>query len=208
MKKRDIFTSVTDSLVPQGDAARQAIDSLRGYVYQVTAAALAWLDVEGTSKIFLEVAEDYAVVAAGAVSAVQVKDTQASGNVTLNTESVRDAISSFVTLTALNHDVEVHLRYFTTSEIGTEKAMQDRPGGVPFPERHLRKRGLDPRARKIADVGIHHRAEGSAGEVEIPELGVGDSFEDDRRDGVQDPDRRQRRERVAAGERGGCILQA
>lgn len=131
MKKRDIFTSGTDSLVPQGDAARQAIDSLRGYVYQVTAAALAWLDVEGTSKIFLEVAEDYAVVAAGAISAVQVKDTQASGTVTLNTESVRDAISSFVTLTAFNPDADVHLRYFTTSEIGTEKAMQDRPGGVP-----------------------------------------------------------------------------
>lgn len=131
MKKRDILTSGTDGLIPQGDAARQAIDSLRGYVYQVTAAALAWLDVDGKSKIFLEVAEDYAVVAAGAISAVQVKDTQASGKVTLNTESVRDAISSFVTLTALNHDADVHLRYFTTSEIGTEKAMQDRPGGVP-----------------------------------------------------------------------------
>ncbi|NYT67099.1 AAA family ATPase [Pusillimonas noertemannii] len=131
MKKQNIFTSGTDSLIPQGDAARQAIDSLRGYVYQVTAAALAWLDVEATSKIFLEVAEDYAVVAADAIRAVQVKDTQASGNVTLNTESVRDAIASFVTLTALNHDADVHLRYFTTSEIGTEKARQDRPGGAP-----------------------------------------------------------------------------
>lgn len=131
MKKQDIFTSGTDSLIPQGDAARQAIESLRGYVYQVTAAALAWLDIEATSKIFLEVAEDYAVVAAGAISAVQVKDTQASGKVTLNTESVRDAISSFVTLTALNHDADVHLRYFTTSEIGTERELKDRPGGAP-----------------------------------------------------------------------------
>lgn len=131
MERQGIFTSGPDSPIPQGDAARQAIDSLRGYVYQVTAAALAWLDIEATSKIFLEVAEDYAVVAAGAISAVQVKDTQASGKVTLNTESVRDAISNFVTLTALNDNADVHLRYFTTSEIGTEKELKDRPGGTP-----------------------------------------------------------------------------
>lgn len=131
MERQAIFTPGTDNPIPRGDAARQAVDSLRGYVYQVTAAALAWLDIEATSKIFLEVAEDYAVVATGAISAVQVKDTQASGKVTLNTESVRDAISSFVTLTALNHDVDVHLRYFTTSEIGTEKELKDRPGGAP-----------------------------------------------------------------------------
>lgn len=131
MKEQDVFTCGADGLIPQGDAARQAIDSLRGYAYQVTAAALAWLDIEATSKIFLEVAEDYAVVAKDAISAVQVKDTQASGKVTLNTDSVREAILSFVTLTALNPDVDLQLRYFTTSDIGTEKALQDRPGGSP-----------------------------------------------------------------------------
>jgi hypothetical protein len=130
MKIQDLFASGTDGLIPQGDAARQAIDALRGYAYQVTVAALAWLDLETTSRIFLEVAEDYAVVANGAIGAVQVKDTHASGSVTLNTESVRDAISNFVRLTACNSGADVHLRYFTTSDIGTEKALQDRPGGV------------------------------------------------------------------------------
>lgn len=130
MKEQNLFASGADGLIPQGDIARQAVDSLRGYAYQVTAAALAWLDVEATSKIFLEVAEDYAVVAKNSISAVQVKDTQASTRVTLNTESVRDAISSFVELTASNYAADVHLRYFTTSEIGLEKALQDRPGGV------------------------------------------------------------------------------
>ena len=48
-------------------------------------------------------AEDYAVVAAGAISAVQVKENQHLARSRSNTESVRDAISSFVTLTALNH---------------------------------------------------------------------------------------------------------
>lgn len=130
MKEQTLFTSGTDGLIPQGDVARQAVDSLRGYAYQVTVAALAWLDIEATSRIFLEVAEDYAVVAKDAIEAVQVKDTQASTNVTLNTESVRDAIFNFVTLTALNHATDVRLRYFTTSDIGMEKALQERPGGV------------------------------------------------------------------------------
>jgi hypothetical protein len=129
MKGQEILTSGSDGLIPQGDAARQAIDSLRGYAYQVTAAALAWIDVQPTEKIFLEVAEDYAVVAKDAINAVQVKDTQASGNVTLNTDSVRDAVLSFVTLTGLNPGVDVHLRYFTTSEIGMERALHDRPDG-------------------------------------------------------------------------------
>src|SRR5947199_51659 len=31
--------------MPEGDAARQAVDSLRGYAYQTLAAALAWLDL-------------------------------------------------------------------------------------------------------------------------------------------------------------------
>jgi hypothetical protein len=116
--------------VPQGDAARQAVDSLRGYAYQITAAALAWLDLDERSRLFLEVAEDYAVVAGNAMEAVQVKDTNASGTVTLNTNSVREAISNFVSLTAANPKMEVQLRYFTTSEVGVERAIDERPGGM------------------------------------------------------------------------------
>lgn len=130
MSKQDPFMPQTDGLIPQADAARQAIDSLRGYAYQVTVAALAWLDIEAASKIFLEVAEDYAIVVKDAISAVQVKDTQASTTITLNTDSVRDAIVNFVTLVDANSSTNVHLRYFTTSGIGTEKALQDRPNGM------------------------------------------------------------------------------
>jgi hypothetical protein len=79
---------------PAGDPARQAVDALRGYAYQVLAAALAWLDVGERELLFLEVAEDYAVVTQNALRAVQVKDTASSGTVTLNSEGVRDAISA------------------------------------------------------------------------------------------------------------------
>ncbi|MEQ4185425.1 AAA family ATPase [Pseudomonas amygdali] len=134
MDKEQLFTAGGDGLIPQADTARQAVDSLRGYAYQVTAAALAWLDVSEQARIFLEVAEDYATMANNVLKAVQVKDTRASTTVTLNTKSVRDAIANFVRLSNENPAIEVHLEYFTTSDIGKESA-----GSTVFP---LGERGL------------------------------------------------------------------
>ena len=118
-------------LVPQGDSARQAVASLRGYAYQALVTALAWLDIDEKNRIYLEVVEDYAVVANNALSAVQVKDTKGSGTATLNSNSVRDAIISFVNLVENNPDFSIHLRFFTTSKIGKEKVVADRPAGEP-----------------------------------------------------------------------------
>ena len=130
MNSHDLFNAGPSAgLVPQGDTARQAVDSLRGYAYQVLATALAWLDIGETSRLFLEVAEDYATVAKKALSAVQVKDTEGSGSVTLNNESVRDAVAAFVDLAERNPTIQVDLHFFTTSEIGTEQAIADRPVG-------------------------------------------------------------------------------
>lgn len=115
--------------VPEGDVARQAVASLRGYAYQVAVAALAWIDIPENARIFLEVAEDYATVARDALRAFQVKDTAASGAATLNTLGVREAVGSFVDLAARNPGRRVMLRYFTTSPIGTEHKVDDRPAG-------------------------------------------------------------------------------
>ena len=87
---------------PNADTARQAIHSIRGYEYQILAAALAWVDLEENGLIYLEVAEDYAHVVGGDIEAVQVKATCGSGAVTLNTPAVRDAIESFVDLAGQN----------------------------------------------------------------------------------------------------------
>ena len=130
MNSHDLFNpGPSAGLVPQGDAARQAVDSLRGYAYQVLATALAWLDIGEKSRLFLEVAEDYAIIAKQALDAVQVKDTESSGSVTLNSASVRNAVAAFVDLTERNPAVQVDLRFFTTSKIGTEQAIADRPAG-------------------------------------------------------------------------------
>ena len=117
-------------IVPEADTARHAVASLRGYAYQILATTLAWIDIDENSRLFLEVAEDYAIIADQALTAVQIKDTAASGPVTLNTQSVRNAVVSFVDLVERNPDSEIELRFFTTSEIGKEKTVADRPDGI------------------------------------------------------------------------------
>ena len=116
--------------LPSADVARQAVHALRGYTYQTLATALAWIDIHDRAKLFIEVAEDYALVANSALRAVQVKDSKGSGPITLNTPSVREAVINFVSLVACNPDSQVHLRFFTTSQIGQERRIQDRPAGV------------------------------------------------------------------------------
>lgn len=113
------------------DSARQAIHAIRGYEYQILAAALAWVDLEEGGLIYLEVAEDYAQVIGSDIEAVQVKATHGTGGVTLNTPAVRDSIESFVNLTLRNPGHRIQLRFFTTSAIGLEKSPNDRPSDLP-----------------------------------------------------------------------------
>ena len=54
----DLFTSgFGQEADPKGDAARQAVNALRGFDYQVVAATLAWVDLEESGRLYLEVAE-------------------------------------------------------------------------------------------------------------------------------------------------------
>jgi hypothetical protein len=57
---------------PAGDRERQAIDALRGYAYQVAVSAIAWVDLDDRTRLYLEVAEDYATIAGQALNAMQV----------------------------------------------------------------------------------------------------------------------------------------
>ena len=131
MNSHNLFNPGTPTeIIPEGDAARQAVDALRGYAYQALATTLAWLDIDENSRLYLEVAEDYAVIAEQAFDAVQVKDTENSGSVTLNSPNIREAVAAFVDLVERNPNKRVDLRFFTTSEIGTEQAVADRPAGM------------------------------------------------------------------------------
>lgn len=117
------------SKTPVGDATRQAIDSLGGYVYQLIITATAWANLSEDETLYIEVAEDFATLATGTLEAVQVKNTSASGSVTLRSKAVVDAIESFVFLVAENPGRKVRLHFLTTSEIGREREICDRPGG-------------------------------------------------------------------------------
>ena len=87
-------TGDSHEFVPQADTARQAVQALRGYAYQCMAAALEWVDMNENGRLYLEVAEDYAILADSALHATQVKDTKKSGVVTLNHAGVRQAINA------------------------------------------------------------------------------------------------------------------
>ncbi len=127
--------------IPKGDKAREAIDALQGYVYQIYQSALAWIELGTEEFLFLEVAEDYAVVAADALNAVQVKETEHS--VTINSDDIVASIDSFVDLQLKNPELQVRLRHLTTSRIGKEKAKEHRVGNTPTLEtwRKLAKAG-------------------------------------------------------------------
>lgn len=137
---------------PKGDEAREAIDALKGYVYQIYQSALAWIELESEERLFLEVAEDYAVVAAEALNAVQVKETE--HNVTINSNDIIASIDSFVDLQLKNPELRVRLRHLTTSRIGKEKVTAHRIGDTPTLEtwRKLAKTGDLQPFRKILEV--------------------------------------------------------
>lgn len=114
-----------------GDPTRQAVAALRGYSYQLYASALAWLTLGDGEILHLEVAEDYAIAAANAISGVQVKYSAGSGPLTIRTSGVAAALNGFVDLIDRNPGRRVELRYLTTSPLGTERARADRIDGGP-----------------------------------------------------------------------------
>ena len=131
MVDQDLFgAQAGPALDLKTDAAREAIASLRGYAYQALVTAVAWLDVPENGRLYLEVSEDYATLVEQVLSTVQVKDTKKSGSITLNSENARRAISSFVDLVINNSNVSISLHFMTTSELGQEKRLVDRPGGL------------------------------------------------------------------------------
>ena len=111
------------------DKCRQAVHAMGGYAYQCLAAALAWIDIAKKGKLYLEVAEDYAIVVNDALQVTQVKNTKKSGKVTLNSAGVRNAIGAFVELVEKNPGINIDFHFMTTSKIGKEQTHSDRPAG-------------------------------------------------------------------------------
>ncbi len=107
------------------DPARQAHDTLRGYIYQILRSIAVWLDLGDAEQLFLEGAEDLDRIGDDQALTEQVKDTVGSGNVTLRTASAIEAINNFWKHRTHNSEVAIRFRYLTTSGIGVEQ-------GAPF----------------------------------------------------------------------------
>lgn len=74
------------------DPRRDAIDSIRGYVYQIHQSVLACIGLAANDVLMLEGAEDFDLYRIDGAELVQVKDTAA--NLTLRSGDVRDAIAN------------------------------------------------------------------------------------------------------------------
>lgn len=110
-----------------GDEARQAIDAIRGYTYQIYASALAWLHMADDELLHLEVAEDFAISSDGEMLATQSKATTKS--ITIRDKGVIAAIDSFFFLRCANPGKTVTVRFLTTSGIGEERNKEDQIDG-------------------------------------------------------------------------------
>lgn len=118
---------MTKSTLELRSTARQAVDALRGYRYQLVHSALAWLRLPRDGVLYLEIAEDYAQAIGASLTATQVKAT--ADPITSNTAAVRRAIDEFFDLSSRNLDLTVSVQFLTTSELGTERNSEDRIDG-------------------------------------------------------------------------------
>lgn len=115
----------------KGASEREAVDSMRGYSYQILRSMEAWIDLADGEVLVLEGAEDLDRLGDdGRPTAEQVKDTAGSGNVTLRSANVLEAIGNLWEHKERNPGVPIRFRFLTTSGVGREKS---RPLGFEEP---------------------------------------------------------------------------
>lgn len=117
----------------KSDSRRQATAPIRGYAYQMYQSIYAWIKLKDNQTIVLEGAEDFDIYDEKEVATVQVKDTFKSGNLTLRSKDIVDAIKHFWECQKKNKEFDIYFRYLTTSNKGYEKDYQ-------FPDK---SKGLD-----------------------------------------------------------------
>lgn len=103
------------------DSRRQAKDTIRGYVYQILRSIVVWLDLGDSEQLILEGAEDLDRHDDQEVLVEQVKDTIGSGNITLRSSSVLEAINNYWSHRGRNPEINIRFRYLTTSGLGAEQ---------------------------------------------------------------------------------------
>jgi hypothetical protein len=117
---------VDDLNIPDEQRGRQAVASLGGYAHQIFTTLLAWMRIASDETLLVEVAEDYAIITADALTMTQVKRETSATTLTLRREDARKAILSLWQFGEANPGRDVRLHFLTTTSAGQER-------GVPFP---------------------------------------------------------------------------
>jgi hypothetical protein len=120
-----VFTATPAALPLEHDASREAANAMRGFSYQILTSIREWIRLAGDQALFLEGAEDLDIVEEDDATTIQVRDTSRSGNITLRTSGVVDAIGHYWDHRTRNRGRRVSFRYLTTSGVGQES-------GAPF----------------------------------------------------------------------------
>src|SRR5262245_28917792 len=105
----------------EADPKRQAIPTLKGYIYQIWHSVLRWVELGDDEILYLEGAEDIDLIARGEAETIQVKETANSGAVTLRSPDVVDALIHFWEHCQKNSHLRIRFRFLTTAERGQER---------------------------------------------------------------------------------------
>lgn len=107
------------------EPAREAVDSMRGYSYQILCSLRTWVTLPSDHLLYLEGAEDFDVVAPDDTTTTQVKHSSRMTRVTLRSPGIRQALDNFWSHCQRNPGRQVHFHYLTTSTPSVEQ-------GAPF----------------------------------------------------------------------------
>ena len=120
------MTATEQSQPLVNDPAREAAASMRGYWAQVWRSVLTWIDLGETERLYLEGTEDIDRINASAAETIQVKDV--SGNITLRSGDVINAIDNAWAHRQRNPSHTIKFRFLTTAGIGIEQGAPFGPG--------------------------------------------------------------------------------
>jgi len=138
------------------DPQRDATPSIRGYVYQAYQSALAWMQLKENEILVLEGSEDFDIHRESSVTTTQVKNV--TGNITLRSKSVIDAINNYWISCERNPDYNIILHFLTTAEAGQEQGNPFGPNQKGLEYWHKAVIGeveIEPLRTFLLTLGLH-----------------------------------------------------
>ncbi|HEX6370844.1 MAG TPA: hypothetical protein VF006_18140 [Longimicrobium sp.] len=104
------------------DPSRQAVDTLRGYAYQIWRSVDRWVSLPPGYVLYLEGAEDVDLLGPGVSEAEQIKAL--SGTVTLASADILESVLNYWSHQQRNQALVIDFRFLTTAKRGKERSKE------------------------------------------------------------------------------------